>query len=133
MPHRKMVIGVQMALLTVNIMHDMRGAKRDIRHSPGVGDISLNGDSGIICLGQGRAPVPEGNDIDLLRSLNQTSTEDPLLDWRTAFIAEVEREEDRATGRCRGVDSTSHILNPAPMVRVGFEMSHADDQESETV
>ena len=43
------------------------------------------------------APVPESDDVDLLRALDDARAVNPIFDGAAALIAEVEGEENRAT------------------------------------
>jgi hypothetical protein len=43
-------------------------------------------------------PVPHKNNVDLLRSLNGTSSEDPGSDWSATFTAKIEGKEKRTRG-----------------------------------
>ena len=71
-----------------------RDGQRDGGDLPAVGDGVALDDAVFGPLVQIRAPVPQRDDVDLLRALDGARTEDPRSDLRAAFVAKVEREED---------------------------------------
>lgn len=103
-------------------------------HLPGVGDVGLGGQEALARgLGERRTPVPQRNDISLLRALDNASTEDPFFDRRAAFITKVEGEENRPAGGSGRVEATGDVLDPSPGELIVVEMGEANEKERQTV
>ena len=78
------------------------------------------------CLGEDAAPVPESDDVGLLRALDDAGAVHPGFDWGAAFVAEVEGEKDAAGGGGDGVHGRGNVLHPAAAGDGGCEVGHAD-------
>jgi len=54
-------------------------------------------------------------------------------DKKHTFVAEVQREEERATGRCGGIESGSYVLNPESPLALSKKWPHPEEEEGGAV
>ena len=80
-------------------------------------------------LGEGRSPIPESDDIGLLRALDYAGAVDPGGDGGATFVAEIEGEEDGAAGRGDCVKCCGYVLNPSSAVYGVNKVGQADEEE----
>ena len=88
--------------------HDAHGQDDLGRRTRSTGAVCIH----IRCLCQCRSPIPQCDDVDLLRALNDTGAVCPRVYGRAAFIAKVHSEEDGSAGRGNRVEGCGDVLDP---------------------
>ncbi len=105
--------------------------RTDGRHGGGVDDGVGGGfgEAGRGGFGEGAAPVPEGDDVGLLRALDDAGAVDPGFDGGAAFVAEVQGKKDGAAGGCDGVHGRCDVLDPSPGIYTGCKVGESNEQK----
>jgi hypothetical protein len=117
-----------------NTPHDKSDTNAYASHETRVGlDETSTRSAGLRDLCQLRTPVPEGDDVDLLRALNNAGTVHPAGDGSTALVTEVQGKENRAAGTCERVETRSDVLGPSSGAHPLDIGSNADEQERHSV
>ena len=98
--------------------HQHGDGDRDVRDGDAVGKVAavdhvaLGGEARGLALDQDAAPVPQRDDVGLLRALDDAGAVDPGFDGRAALVAEIQGEEDGAGRGSDGVEARRDVLDP---------------------